>query len=140
MRVKIKKGAATLSVILLISGIVMELSVVGIIIATLVSNTSFSAKLSSEALAAARAGAQDGIVKIVRYKNCNATSCGGTVPYTITLDRATAQVEIIDNLNNTLTVRSTGTVLNRKKMVEAVVGVDPITGKTNVVSIAEKPI
>ena len=135
-----KSGVATLPVILLISSIVIELTIAGVVVSALLTNTVFSSRLSTEALAAARAGAQDGLVKIIRYKSCP-TSCGGAVPYSITLGRATVLVEIIDNAPvNTLTVRSTATVISRKKMGEALVGVDTTTGKIDVISIAEKPI
>ena len=69
-----QSGAVTLPVILLISGTVMELAIAGVVISALLSNTVFSSRLSAEALAAARAGAQDAIIKIIRYKNCNAAS------------------------------------------------------------------
>ena len=132
-----KSGVATLPVILLISGIVIELAIAGVVISALLSNTIFSSRLSAEALAAARAGAQDAIVKIIRYKNCNATSCGGPVPYTITLGSRTALVSLVDNLNDTLTVTSVGTAVTRKKQIKAVVGVDPVSGKISVVSFEE---
>lgn len=135
-----QSGVATLPVILLISSIVIELTIAGVIVSALLTNTVFSSKLSAEAISAARAGAQDGIVKIIRYKNCNATSCGGTVPYSLTLGRATVLVEMVDNGDYTITVKSTATVVTRKKKVEALIGVDSITGKINVISISEKPV
>jgi membrane protein YqaA with SNARE-associated domain len=131
-----------LPVVLIISAIVIELAIAGVIVAAFLSNTVFSSRLSSEALAAARAGAQDAIVKIMRYKNCNATSCGGAVPYTLSLDgeRVTAYVEITDNLDNTLTVKSTGTALVSKKKIQAIIGIDPNSGKINVLSFQEIPL
>lgn len=134
-----QSGAVTLPVILLISGTVMELAIAGVVISALLSNTVFSSRLSAEALAAARAGAQDAIIKIIRYKNCNATSCGGAVPYTITVGpRTTADVSLVEDvINHTLTVNSTGTALTRKKKIQAVVGIDPSSGKTSVVSLKE---
>lgn len=134
---RLQSGVATLPVILLISGIVMELAVAGVIVSALLTNTVFNSRLSAEALAVARAGAQDAIVKIIRYKNCNASSCGGPVPYTITIGSRTAVVSIVDNLNNTLTVKSEGTAVTRKKKIEAVVGVDASSGKVSVLSFEE---
>lgn len=130
-------GVATLPVILLISSIAMELAIAGVVVAALLTNTVFSSRLSAEALAAARAGAQDAIVKIIRYKNCNATSCGGLAPYTITIGSRTALVSFVDNGNSTITVTSVGTAVLRKKQVKAVVGVDTLSGKINVVSFEE---
>lgn len=135
-----KSGVATLPVILLISGIVIELAIAGVVVSALLSNTVFSSRLTAEALSAARAGAQDAIVKIMRYKNCNASSCGGSVPYTITFGSRTADVSLVDNGDSTLTVSSVGTASTRKKKIEAVVGVDPSSGKINVLSFEEIPL
>lgn len=136
------KGIATLPVVLLISSIVMELTIAGVVLAAFLTSTVFSSKLSSEALTAARAGAQDGIMKVVRYKNCIAIpSCGGA-PYTITVgSRSTASVSLVDNLDNTLTINSEGTaLLTRKKKIQARVGVDPNSGKVSVLSFGEVPL
>ncbi len=136
------KGVATLPVVFLISVIVIELTIAGVVLAAFLSNTVFSSKLSSEALAAARAGAQDAIIKIIRYKNCNASDCGGVVPYTITVgSRSTALVGLVDNGDNTLTITSEGTAfLTRKKKIQARVGVDPGSGKVSVLSFGEIPL
>lgn len=139
---KSNKGVATLPVVLLISSIVIELAIAGVVLGAFLSNTVFSSKLSSEALAAARAGAQDAIIKIIRYKNCNASSCGGAVPYTITVgSRSTALVSLVDNLDGTLTINSEGTAfLTRKKKIQARVGVDSNSGKISILSFGEVPL
>ncbi len=132
-----QSGIATLPVILLISGIVIGLAIAGVVMATLLSNTILSSRLSAEALAVARAGARDAIIKIIRYKNCNASFCGGAVPYTLTLGSRTALVSLVDNGNNTLTVTSTGTAVTSRKRIRAVVGVEPLSGKISIVSFKE---
>jgi len=118
----------------------MELAVAGVVMSALISNAIFSSRLSAEALMAARAGAQDAIVRIIRYKNCNASDCGGTLPYTITVGSRSAEVSMVDNLDGTLTVTSIGTAVTRKKQIKAVVGVDPVSGKINVLSFKEMPL
>ncbi len=145
MTIQIKKGAATLAAILLISGIVMELAISGLIVGVLVSNTVASSKMAAQALVAARTGAEDATVKITRYKNCSALAtafsitCDGVTTYPLTVDTASATVGVIDNADGTLKVVSIGTAGTRKKRFEAVVGVDAFSGQIIVISMQEKP-
>ncbi|MEK7195806.1 MAG: hypothetical protein AAB659_01005 [Patescibacteria group bacterium] len=145
MTIQIKKGAATLAAILLISGIVMELAISGLIVGVLVSNTVASSKLAAQALVAARTGAEDAAVKIVRYKNCSALAtafsitCDGVTTYPLTVDTASATVGVIDNADGTLKVVSIGNAGTRKKRFEAVMGVDAFSGQIIVISMQEKP-
>ena len=148
MKLKFQRGAATLPVILLISGVVMELAIVGVIIAMLVSNTLLSSKSSSEALAAARAGAYDALMKIVRNKDF--ASAGYFVPTGCTLNGSTPCSRVIVEKDISLTcsqsissgqdcIISTGTSFIRNKKIEAIVGVDSVSGKVNTLSLEEKP-
>ena len=145
MTIQIKKGAATLAAILLISGIVMELAISGLIVGVLVSNTVASSKMAAQALVAARTGAEDAAVKITRYKNCSALAttfsitCDGVTTYSLTVNSASATVGVIDNTDGTLKVVSIGTAGTRKKRFEAVVGVDAFNGQTIIISMQEKP-
>ena len=63
------KAIVALPTILLIGGIIVEIAVAGVFIAYLLSQSGFGAKLSAEALAAAQAGIQEAMMKIVRDKN-----------------------------------------------------------------------
>ena len=145
MTIQMRKGAATLAAILLISGIVMELAISGLIVGVLVSNTVASSKMAAQALVAARTGAEDAAVKITRYKNCSALAttfsitCDGVTTYSLTVNSASATVGVIDNADGTLKVVSIGTAGTRKKRFEAVVGVDAFNGQTIVISMQEKP-
>ncbi|PIP92213.1 hypothetical protein COW77_01145, partial [Candidatus Wolfebacteria bacterium CG18_big_fil_WC_8_21_14_2_50_39_7] len=53
------KAAATLPVILLVGGLIVEIGITGAFIAYFLSQSGFGIKLSEEALAAARAGIED---------------------------------------------------------------------------------
>lgn len=144
-----QSGAATLPVILLISGIVIELAIAGIVVSALLTNTVFSSRLSAEALAAARAGAQDAIIKIIRDKNFAAPSPGYSL--SIIANRTSAQIIVCRDWKTVATpcdtanlgldeITSIGTALTRKKKIKAVVGVDPSSGKISVVSFGEIPL
>src|SRR3989338_5812168 len=112
------KCIATLPVVLLISAIVIELTIAGVILAAFLSNTVFSSKLSSEALAAARAGAQDAIVKIIRDKNFSAPS-GYSLPNIS--NRTSAQVTVLRDtpVVGLDEITSVGTAfLTRKKKIQ----------------------
>ncbi|MBI1839209.1 MAG: hypothetical protein HYR95_02885 [Candidatus Colwellbacteria bacterium] len=143
------KGAVTLPVILLISGIVMEIAIAGVVVAAVISNTIFNSRLAAEALVAARAGAQDAIMKVVRNKNFSAAGAGYNLPNIG--DRASAQVVVCKDLTTSTVlcdtsspgldeITSTGSALTRKKKMRAIIGVDSISGKVNVVSFKEVPL
>ena len=144
-----QSGAATLPVILLISGIVIELAIAGVVVSALLTNTIFSSRLSAEALAAARAGAQDAIIRIIRYKNCpgpdgcpSSYCLNGALDYPTctangTIAGPTTSVTMSNSGSGIITVTSIGTAVTRKKKVEAVVGVDTSSGKISILSLEE---
>ena len=149
MRLGNEKGAATLSVILLISGITMELAIAGVIIAMLVSNTAFSSRLSADALAVARAGAQDAELRIVRDKNFISSGyfeppgcvLNGSVPcarVVVEKDSGTSCSQPISSGQDCIV--SLGTAFTRNRKVEAILGVDSISGKINALSLKEIPL
>jgi hypothetical protein len=149
MILKFEKGAATLSVVLLLAGVMMELTIAGVIISMLISNTVFSSRLSSEALAVARGGAQDAVLKIVRDKDFISTeyfiptgcALNGLTP----CSRIVVEKDISSTCSQSISagqdcIISTGTSFTRNKKIEAIVGVDSFSGKVNVLSLEEKPI
>ncbi len=129
------RGAATLPVVLLMSAIVVELAIVGVVLAAILGNTIFSSRLGNEALAAARAGAQDGIRRVILYKNCPGTGCPASYSLTVG-SRSTADVTIA-SASGVITIDSIGTASSRKKKVEVLLGVDSTTGKVNIQSFKE---
>lgn len=156
-----QSGVATLPTVLIISGIVMEIAIAGTIIATLLSNAAFSDRLSAEALAMARAGAQDGIMKVVRYKNCTTSGTPGNCPGSSTTtcefwtncdiltfgSNRTAEVWVssrteVPPVNSGIyqtVISSVGTAVARRKKVEVKVVVD-VNGRVQVQSFKEVPL
>ncbi len=133
---ELSAGAATLPVVLLMSAIVVELAVLGVVLAAVFGNTIFSSRLATEALSAARAGADDAIRRVILYQQCPATGCPAS--YSITVgSRSTADVTITSGGGGILTINSTGISSSRKKKIEAVLGVDSSTGKVNIQSYKE---
>jgi len=133
---KLIKGAATLPVVLLMSSIVMELAIVGVTLSAVLGSSVFSARLSSEALAAAKAGAEDALLRVIRYKNCPGTGCPSS--YSITVGtRSTADITITSNGSGVITIASTGISSLRQKKIQEVIGVDSTTGQVQIQSFKE---
>lgn len=153
MELKNKKGAVTLSVILLLAGITMELVIAGVIITMLINNTLLSSKLASEALAVAMAGVQDAELRIARDKNFS--SPGYKVPSNCSLNGSSPCADVIVErcVSGTCSpatcsqpiiagqdcIVSLGTAFTRNKKVEAVLSVDA-SGKINTLSLEEIPL
>lgn len=144
-RIQKMEGIAILPVVLIVSGILMELAIAGTVLSTVLNNTAFSQRLSAEALAAARAGAQDAIMKVSRNKDFEALSPGYSLSIT---DRASAQIIVCKNKKTVATacdtadggkneITSVGAALTRSKKIMAVLGMDIETGKVQVISFKE---
>lgn len=131
-----RQGAVTLPVFLLITVIIFEVAVAGVVTANALNNTFFGERLGAEAQHAARAGAQDAIIRVIR--NCPLSDCT-TTSYSLPVGpRSTAQVSIArDPVNGKITINSTGEALTRKKKVEVILGVNQTTGQVKVQSLKE---
>ena len=130
------KGAVTLSVFLMITLIISELAVAGVVAVNALNNSFFGERLAAEAWQAARAGAQDAIITAVR--TCPLSDCPSS-NYSLTVgSRSTAQVAIVrDAGNGNITITSIGEAFTRKKKIEVILGVDQESGQVKVQSFKE---
>jgi len=130
-----KKGIALLPAVLMIGIIVVELGIALAFVIYLSNLSSYGARLSQEALYAARAGLNDAILRTVRDKDFPTV---GSV-YNITIDRASVEITINKNQPNTSqnTIIAVATVLTRKKSMQAVISINSITGEVSTVSFDE---
>lgn len=140
-----RSAVAALPSILLIGSVLLELAIVGAFLAYIFTTTGYGIKLSSEALAAARAGAQDGILRVIRDKSYGAssytpacsTSDGNGYAFTVN-SRTVCVVVLKDQPSSGLTtLYATATALTRQKKVKVVLSVDATTGKVDVSSFEE---
>lgn len=136
-----RSGGATLPVVLIVSAIIMEIAITSVLVANVFGNTTFNMRLSHEALATAEAGANDGIIKVIRY--CPIGTVAGTgctpSPYTITVGARTATVIIRDDPDgsgNKIVIASS-TILGRVKRVEVRLSINQTTGETDIKSFKE---
>jgi hypothetical protein len=134
-KAKISSGAGVLPVFLVITAIMVELAIAGVAISNALNSTFFGERLGAEALYAARAGAQDAIIKVVR--TCPLSSCPSSYSLTVG-SRSTADVTISRDIpSGRITIDSVGTALTRKKKMEVILGIDQTTGQATIQSFQE---
>ena len=139
----LRRGAATLPVVLIVSAIIMEIAITSVIVSSIFGGATLNNRLASEALSTAQAGASDGIIRVLRY--CPIGSIAGTIcasPYEVVVENRTADVIIKDDPgppsgSGNKIIISSSTILNRVKRVEVKLSIDQITGKTDIRSFKE---
>lgn len=144
-----ERGMSALVLTLFIGGAVMEIALAGLFIAYFLGQSGFGAKLSAEALGAASAGVEDGLLKIVRNKNIDYATSGS--PYTLLVGSRTATVTICKDAktvasacdtpqNGKSEVMATGVALTKQRKMRAIVNVDSVTGDVRVETRGEVPL
>lgn len=133
LSIKPKKAIAALPSIIIMGGIVLEIAIVGAFLAYLFSQSGYGIRLSAEALNAARAGAQDGILRVVRNKDFSSSG------YALTTNGRTATVIVLASTPSSgfTTITSDASALSRRKKVKVVLAIDSLTSKVEVVSYEE---
>jgi len=128
-----QSGFASLPVILLIGGMLVELGITGAFIAYFLSQSGLGVRLSQDALSAAQAGVQDALIRIVRDKNFNPSSN----PYAISVGNSSAQITVCKDTcagSNKFQIDSLGTAFNKKRKIRAIIGVNNLTGEVKLES------
>lgn len=136
-------GQATLSFVLLVSGVIIEIAIAGSIIAFFLSGAGLGERLSARALGVAQAGIRDAQMRITRNKELCSSGCTSLTPlsYVISMGEDSANVSIILNFtdfdNYIFTIASIGTASTRKKKFESVLVVNKMTGVVQLKSFEE---
>ena len=127
-------GQAALPTVILIGAIIIELAIAAVFISYILSTIIYGEKISAQALVTAEAGIEDALLRIARDKNFS-------LGYSITLSPGTADVNVIRNPASYPMGRhkiiSVGRVLDKRRKIQAIVIVDPISGKVDLESIRE---
>ena len=125
-------GVAMLPLVLLIGGLITVIAITITLTSSLSSHSSAAIKWSSEALAGAQAGVDDGIIKIIRNNSHSGTS-------TLAIGNANVTVSIDSNapISGKGTIISCGVVRSSQRKLQAIVNIDAITGQVNIESIQE---
>ena len=122
---------------LFIGGIIVEIALAGAFISYYLSQSGFGVKMSAEALAAADAGVQDALIKIIRDKNFSSAG------YNLTVGNRSANIVVCkDSCSGTgkHKITSTGTAMLKRRKIEAIVNVNSTTGEVKIESVQEMAI
>ncbi|MFA5386694.1 MAG: hypothetical protein WC297_03455 [Candidatus Paceibacterota bacterium] len=134
---KENKGVAMLPLVLLIGGLITVIAITTTLTSYLLNHSSAAIKWSSEALAGAQTGVEDGIMKIIRnnsYSGDISLSVGNAnVSITVLKDRDENGTPIVGKD----TITSLGVVRLSQRKLQAVVNIDATTGQVNIESIQE---
>ncbi len=131
---KRQNGIVALSVTLLLSAVIVEIAVIGAIIAYTLTNANYNARLGSEAIAAARAGLADAMMKIVRDKNWSSI-----VPYSLSVGGGSVDVTVVKDSPSVgkREIIATGKAFTRRQKIRAIVDVNDVTGVVRLVEALE---
>lgn len=137
------RGQATLSFVLLVGGIIVEIAIAGSLVAFFSSNSGLGERLSARAFNAAEVGIRDSQLKIARNKDLCSPSC--PVPYSFSVGSDTVMVTLqkVDDLPDNLyvyTVTAVGTAATRQKKFVAVINVDRTSGVVQLQSHQEQTV
>jgi len=133
-KIKTKNGIASLPVIILLGGIVMEIGIAGAVLLFYLNNSLYGTKLANEALSVAQSGVNDAIFQVILDK-----STSGDIP-AFAVGNGTAEVSIAQSCGVSdcvVTITSTGTVLTREHTIVAELNVNSDTGLVSITSILE---
>lgn len=136
------RGQATLSFILLVSGVILEVAIAGSFVAYFFSASGYSERATSRALTAARAGLEDAQIQVARNKEYGG---GATVSYSFAVGDDVADVTVsrtTDNGNNTylFTITAVGTAFTRERRLVATMVVDQTSGIARLQSLSEQSV
>lgn len=132
-----KRGIASLPVILLLGGIIIEIGVAGAFLLVYLNNSLYGTRLANEALEAAHSGVNDAMMRIIVDKNTNTSPDS----YYLTVGGRTANVTICKDCSDVGTgktkVTAVGQALTKQHRLVAILNVDPDTGVVSIVSVSE---
>lgn len=137
------RGIASLPVMLLLGGIMVEIAIAGAFLLTYLNNSVYGTRLSDQAFLAAQTGINDAVLRIILNKNCGSDgNCAPVYPstYTITTSGATAEVSICKGtcIPGKHQIISIGRALTKQHQLIATVNVDGLTGLVTVESIVDE--
>jgi uncharacterized protein (UPF0333 family) len=133
-----KNGQIALPFILLVSGIIVEITIAGSFVTYFLSTSGLGERLSLRASAAAHSGIRDAMIKISRDKEYASTP----VSYELAVGSDTTDVLVSktdDDPNNSYvyTITSTGVASSRQRKIEATLIVNQTTGFIQLQSVQE---
>lgn len=132
-----RQGIVSLTTILIIGTIIMETALVGLAVAYLVGEQGFGVRMSYNATYAAKSGAQDAVLRIIRNKDASFSSgyTMGVGGYQVAVTVSSTQLDTSEYRK--FTVLSTGSAMGKRAIIEAVVILNAYTGGVSSVAYRE---
>jgi len=135
------RGQIALPFILLISGIIIEITIAGSFITYFLSTSGLGERLNLRASAAAQSGLRDAMIRVARDKDYAAS----TQNYNLDVGGDTAAVTVSRTVDNNLgvyiyTITSLGTASSRQKKLIAIVVVNQKNGYIQLQSLIDTPV
>lgn len=127
------RAQAALSLVLLISGVVILSGLSLIFLVNSFTSTTLAFRAANHALAVASAGMDDALLRLVRNKNFDT---GGSA-YSVNIgpnETAIVEVEQDNPVTGQIKILSEAQILLYRRKIQAVVAVDPVTQRVNVIS------
>ena len=134
--VRSRSGQATLSFILLVSGLILEVAIAGTFVTYFFSSSALGERLSARAFAVANSGIRDAQMRIARSKDYSGT-------FSIQLDADSATVTVVrttQGSNYVYTITSLGIAGTREREFVATMVADQTSGLAETQSIAEQAL
>jgi hypothetical protein len=128
-----ERGVAALPAILVAGAIVMEIAIAGALLAAYEANSGLGAKAGDQAFLLAQTGVEDGVMRVIMNKD------QGYICYQLPVDSQNVQVEIQKDVPTTgqTSVWTKATVSSRTRRAKAILDVNGVTGKVDILSIEE---
>ncbi len=134
--VRSRSGQATLSFILLVSGLILEVAIAGTFVTYFFSSSALGERLSARAFAVANSGIRDAQMRIARNKDYS-----GTFSIQLNTDSATVTVvRATQGSNYVYTITSLGIAGTREREFVATMVADQTSGLAETQSIAEQAL
>lgn len=140
MNIETSRGQILLPTVLVLGFLVMTIGLVGLFIVSSLNRANYAIRLSTNALAAAESGVQDGQLKIIRGVYSSYSTACSTI-YTLNLQNNSADVCIYQPIDPTCGgcyfVDSVGRAGNQMKKLRGIFDSDLVTKQLRVRSINE---
>lgn len=141
---KNQSGFASLPVVLLLGGLIIEAAITGAFVLYYVNSGVYATKLAQQASLVARAGIDDAILRIIMNPECGGTavaSCPGTAePYTLSINGSTASVLILKDTpaNGQTEITAVGSAGGKQHRIVAVVTTSSTMPLTTISTITDE--
>ena len=124
-------GQTALSFVFLIGVIIVSIGALLAFLAASFLSSSYGFQAANRVLAIASAGAEDGLMQLVRNKDFSAPT-----PYSVPVGSDSASVSVTQNtpISGQATIVSSATVLFRQRKIQVIVSVNSTNTKVDVVS------